>query len=149
MLLSPCVLLFLRLRRANRNKKHRTELFGSVLFSLSLNFKQMALYYAPAFFFFLLASCALRGGGGACGKETGEFFFFSLERLWGLRGSSASSKKWERERGGGGEGWGVVSRRGKRRKSVEFVPLHSLFFASRSMLVGWRILLRCASSAVP
>ncbi|CAM9428944.1 unnamed protein product [Pylaiella littoralis] len=35
----------------------RGELLGSVLFSLSLNFKQMALYYACAFFFFLLASC--------------------------------------------------------------------------------------------
>ncbi|CAM9179196.1 unnamed protein product [Discosporangium mesarthrocarpum] len=30
---------------------------GSILFSLSLNFKQMALYYAPAFFFSLLAWC--------------------------------------------------------------------------------------------
>ena len=54
-----------------------TELLGSVLFSLSLNFKQMALYYSPAFFFWLLASCMWstssgtavgellgRGGGG-------------------------------------------------------------------------------------
>ena len=52
-----------------------TELLGSILFSLSLNFKQMALYYSPAFFFWLLASCMwstasgtavgeLLGGGG-------------------------------------------------------------------------------------
>lgn len=47
-----------------------------MLFSMSLNFKQMALYYAPAFFFFLLASCLVRGAGAAArGSETGEFFF--------------------------------------------------------------------------
>lgn len=42
----------------------RTELLGSVLFSLSLNFKQMALYYAPAIFFFLLASCVSESSAG-------------------------------------------------------------------------------------
>ena len=31
------------------------EVLGSVLFCLSLNFRQMSLYYAPAFFFCLLA----------------------------------------------------------------------------------------------
>lgn len=30
------------------------DIIGSIFFSLSLNFKQMSLYYAPAFFFFLL-----------------------------------------------------------------------------------------------
>jgi len=30
---------------------------GSLLFCLSLNFKQMALYYAPVFFFYLLGRC--------------------------------------------------------------------------------------------
>ncbi len=49
----------------------RAELLGSALFSLSLNFKQMALYYAPAIFFFLLASCVRGGGGGVGGGETG------------------------------------------------------------------------------
>eukprot|EP01103_Thecamoeba_quadrilineata_P014328 TRINITY_DN4241_c0_g1_i2.p1 TRINITY_DN4241_c0_g1~~TRINITY_DN4241_c0_g1_i2.p1 ORF type:complete len:145 (+),score=8.24 TRINITY_DN4241_c0_g1_i2:359-793(+) len=29
-------------------------LLGSLLFTLSLNYKQMSLYYAPAFFFYLL-----------------------------------------------------------------------------------------------
>ena len=32
-------------------------LLASVMFCLSLNFKQMALYYAPVFFFFLLGRC--------------------------------------------------------------------------------------------
>ena len=57
-----------------------TELLGSILFSLSLNFKQMALYYSPAFFFWLLASCMWStasgtavgelpgGGGGSFGR---------------------------------------------------------------------------------
>lgn len=42
-----------------------------MLFSLSLNFKQMALYYAPAIFFFLLTSCVRGGGGGVGGGERG------------------------------------------------------------------------------
>lgn len=47
-----------------------TELLGSVLFSLALNFKQMALYYAPSFFFFLLASSVWgRTGGRVFGGE--------------------------------------------------------------------------------
>ncbi|CAM9781542.1 unnamed protein product, partial [Phaeothamnion confervicola] len=46
------------------------DILGSVLFCLSLNFKQMALYYAPVFFFFLLARCiyckpATDGDGGS------------------------------------------------------------------------------------
>jgi alpha-1,3-glucosyltransferase len=46
------------------------EVLGSVMFCLSLNFKQMALYYAPVFFFALLGGClvtaATRGvGAGA------------------------------------------------------------------------------------
>ncbi|CAN0002045.1 unnamed protein product [Ectocarpus fasciculatus] len=44
--------------------KRRGELVGSALFSLSLNFKQMALYYAPAFFFYLLASCVRSNPAG-------------------------------------------------------------------------------------
>jgi alpha-1,3-glucosyltransferase len=34
------------------------DVIGSILFCLSLNFKQMALYYAPVFFFVLLRKCA-------------------------------------------------------------------------------------------
>jgi alpha-1,3-glucosyltransferase len=30
---------------------------GTVSFCLALNYKQMTLYYAPAFFFYLLAKC--------------------------------------------------------------------------------------------
>lgn len=84
---------------AVRTAKTPTELLGSVLFSLSLNFKQMALYYAPAFFFFLLASCVLRGGG-ACGNDTGELFFYNLYVGFGSR---ALAKKGEMvgRRGGG------------------------------------------------
>lgn len=33
------------------------DVFASVLFSLSLNFKQMALYYSPVFFVILLGNC--------------------------------------------------------------------------------------------
>ena len=33
------------------------DAIGSILFCLSLNFKQMALYYAPVFFFMLLRKC--------------------------------------------------------------------------------------------
>jgi alpha-1,3-glucosyltransferase len=36
------------------------EFLGSVTFSLALNFKQMALYYAPAFGVYLLARCIYR-----------------------------------------------------------------------------------------
>lgn len=31
------------------------DLLGAIMFTLSLNFKQMSLYYAPAFFFYLLS----------------------------------------------------------------------------------------------
>lgn len=33
------------------------DVLGSILFVLAINYKQMALYYAPAFFFFLLGKC--------------------------------------------------------------------------------------------
>jgi alpha-1,3-glucosyltransferase len=36
---------------------HGKDVVGSVLFCLALNFKQMALYYAPVFFFILLRKC--------------------------------------------------------------------------------------------
>lgn len=35
------------------------EVLGSIMFCLSLNFKQMALYYSPVFFFVLLQSCVV------------------------------------------------------------------------------------------
>ena len=37
------------------------EVLGSIMFCLSLNFKQMALYYSPVFFFVLLQSCVATG----------------------------------------------------------------------------------------
>ena len=40
----------------------RREVAASILFSLALCFKHMALYMAPAFFFYLLACCAYRTG---------------------------------------------------------------------------------------
>ena len=46
-----------------------TELLGSILFSLSLNFKQMALYYSPSFFFWLLASCMWSTASGTAVGE--------------------------------------------------------------------------------
>lgn len=58
-----------------------------MLFSLSLNFKQMALYYAPAFFFFLLASCVLRGEG-ARGKETNGELLVSTSTYYAERACS-------------------------------------------------------------
>ena len=33
------------------------DVLGSIFFVLAINYKQMALYYAPAFFFFLLGKC--------------------------------------------------------------------------------------------
>ncbi|CAN0360213.1 unnamed protein product, partial [Ascophyllum nodosum] len=42
-----------------------TELLGSILFSLSLNFKQMA----PSFFFWLLASCMWSTASGTAVGE--------------------------------------------------------------------------------
>jgi alpha-1,3-glucosyltransferase len=36
------------------------DILGSVLFSLSLNFKQMSLYYAPVFFCYLLRKCLVQ-----------------------------------------------------------------------------------------
>eukprot|EP00903_Cladosiphon_okamuranus_P013142 g12256.t1 len=67
---SVCLGLAMAGAAAVAGGQRRGELLGSVLFSLSLNFKQMALYYAPAFFFFLLAACVTRGGI-APGREIG------------------------------------------------------------------------------
>lgn len=47
------------------------QVLASVLFSLSLNHKQMGLYYAPAFFAFLLGKCLQRGTvAGKVGRVT-------------------------------------------------------------------------------
>ncbi|CAM9445730.1 unnamed protein product, partial [Laminaria digitata] len=54
---SVCLGLAMAGAAAVASGERRGELLGSLLFTLSLNFKQMALYYAPAFFFYLLASC--------------------------------------------------------------------------------------------
>lgn len=87
-----------------RNEMTPTELLGSALFSLSLNFKQMALYYAPAFFFFLLAACVARGGN-ASGNETGESFLsFSTTAVEGLGLGSRAFAERVRVREGGGRG---------------------------------------------
>ena len=40
------------------------DILGSIFFCLSLNFKQMALYYAPVFFFSLLKKCLDQGSIG-------------------------------------------------------------------------------------
>jgi alpha-1,3-glucosyltransferase len=39
---------------------HDCDIYGSILFCLSLNFKQIALYYSPIFFVVLLRKCYLR-----------------------------------------------------------------------------------------
>lgn len=39
------------------------DILGAVAFSLSLNYKQMSLYYAPAFFIALLCKCLQKGQG--------------------------------------------------------------------------------------
>lgn len=49
------------------------DIIGSILFCLSLNFKQMALYYAPVFFFVLLRKCY--------DKPTGQQRFFHLFKI--------------------------------------------------------------------
>ncbi|CAB1115447.1 unnamed protein product [Ectocarpus sp. CCAP 1310/34] len=59
-----CLGLAVAAAAAVASGKRRGELVGSALFSLSLNFKQMALYYAPAFFFYLLASCVWSNPAG-------------------------------------------------------------------------------------
>lgn len=38
-------------------KRFRSCVYGSIMFCLALNFKQMTLYYAPAVFFYLLGRC--------------------------------------------------------------------------------------------
>ena len=55
------------------------DVLGAVLYSLSLNHKQMGLYFAPAFFAHMLGRCLQRRGLGA------------------------------KVRGGGGGGWGLLS----------------------------------------
>lgn len=71
---------------------------------MSLNFKQMALYYAPAFFFFLLA-WSIRGRDGACiGGEwdrvlPGELDRFGLERQTLAASSAVGSPTPSREEG--------------------------------------------------
>lgn len=42
---------------------HNWDLAGAFVFALALNYKQMTLYYAPAFFLVLLARCIERGQG--------------------------------------------------------------------------------------
>ena len=42
------------------------DVMGSIFFCLALNFKQMALYYAPVFFFVLLRKCADKSTGWRC-----------------------------------------------------------------------------------
>ena len=42
------------------------DLFGAVCFVLSLGFKQMALYYAPAIGTYLLAKCVYMGPSDGC-----------------------------------------------------------------------------------
>lgn len=39
---------------------HDWNILGSILFCMSLNFKQMSLYYSPVFFFILLRKCLLK-----------------------------------------------------------------------------------------
>jgi len=53
------VLALYVLRRAD-HVRVRDALVAAVLFSLAINFKIMALYFAPAFFFYLLAWCRER-----------------------------------------------------------------------------------------
>ena len=60
------------------------DVLGSVLFCLSLNHKQMSMYYAPAFFAHLLGKCLQRRS--MAGKvDPGGFlyalFFYSVGRL--------------------------------------------------------------------
>ena len=42
-----------------RNKRIVSMIFGSVWFSLALNYKQMELYHALPFFFYILSSCVM------------------------------------------------------------------------------------------
>jgi alpha-1,3-glucosyltransferase len=61
----------------------RTELVGALLFTLSLNFKHMALYYAPAFFFFLLHGC-LTDNTASITKRRAPLAFFNAVTKLGL-----------------------------------------------------------------
>uniref|UniRef100_A0A7S1Z6G9 Alpha-1,3-glucosyltransferase n=1 Tax=Trieres chinensis TaxID=1514140 RepID=A0A7S1Z6G9_TRICV len=73
-------------------KSFRGCVIGSVLFCLSLNFKQMSLYYAPAVFAYLLGRCfapperAKTGGAGAAfiGRfcALGATVIFTFVALW-------------------------------------------------------------------
>ncbi|CBJ33201.1 Dolichyl pyrophosphate Man9GlcNAc2 alpha-1,3-glucosyltransferase, family GT57 [Ectocarpus siliculosus] len=80
-----CLGLAVAAAAAVASGKRGGELVGSALFSLSLNFKQMALYYAPAFFFYLLASCVWSNPAGtkAIGSHA-DGTATSLNRLSGV-----------------------------------------------------------------
>ncbi|CAM9534154.1 unnamed protein product [Ascophyllum nodosum] len=68
------------------------ELLGSILFSLSSNFKQMALYYSPAFFFWLLASCMWSTSSGtAVAGGRGDA---TLSARWAMVECSALAWRW-------------------------------------------------------
>jgi alpha-1,3-glucosyltransferase len=58
-----------------------TELSGALLFTLSLNFKHMALYYAPAFFFFLLHGCLVDNTTSLTTRRAPLAFFSAVIKL--------------------------------------------------------------------
>jgi ALG6, ALG8 glycosyltransferase family len=58
-----------------------TELVGALLFTLSLNFKHMALYYAPAFFFFLLHGCLVDNTASITKRRAPLAFFSAIIKL--------------------------------------------------------------------
>lgn len=66
------------------------DLIGSILFCLSLNFKQMALYYSPVFFFVLLRKCITKftskssysSSGIIHLAKIGSTVIFSFAALW-------------------------------------------------------------------
>jgi len=54
---------FYFMTKTGNNQKKSYCVWGSILFCLALNFKQMTLYYAPAVFFYLLGRCFARKEG--------------------------------------------------------------------------------------
>ncbi|KAF0700144.1 Aste57867_9332 [Aphanomyces stellatus] len=58
------------------------EVLGSIFFCCALNFKQMALYYAPAFTFFLLAKCLHRSNFIFHFVKLGVAVVLSFAALW-------------------------------------------------------------------
>jgi alpha-1,3-glucosyltransferase len=58
-----------------------TELVGALLFTLSLNFKHMALYYAPAFFCFLLHWCLTDNTASHTKRRAPIAFFSAIIKL--------------------------------------------------------------------